>query len=686
VINTGVISYGSGAVLFLVLTLVLLTGQQGRSRKNVLKFAAVVSTVWLGFTAATIYYDVSFYSYLVEPVRSFSWLLFIGFVLVSSITDTRLAERRFRKAAVFAASYTVLLTTMVLYRLSAGPGVTNYLGFDVLYGGFLLVAIAGLVLVEQIMRNSHVESRRAVKYLCIGLGVIFAYDFYLYSNALLFQGLDVGLWEARGFVNGLAVPVLAIAIVRDPRLSLDIFVSRRMVFHTTALLGTGLYLLAMGLGGYYIRSYGGKWGTVVEIIFLFGAGLVLMVLFFSGRIRASLRVFINKHFFHYKYDYRDEWLRFIQTLSSGQPDDRMRERAIHSIAEIIDSPGGILWMRQMNRFVPVASWQMQVSASNVVDSDHPLVKFMTSREWLIDIDEFERDPELYNNLVIPDWLLKMSHAWLVVPLIVHDHMLGFIVLARSPAQNHFNWEDSDLVKTAGRQAAVHLAQLEASQALAEAKQFEARNRLSSYVMHDLKNLIAQLSLVVTNAGKHRNNPRFMEDVITTVDNSVQKMNRLLEHLRSDSMEAQETGSIELCATLEEVVQMMSNGRPVPSLDCQAKGIRVLADKDRFGAIIGHLIRNAQDATPADGRVIVRLFKRDRKAIIEVQDTGTGMDKAFIRDRLFRPFDSTKGKAGMGIGVYEARDYVHKLGGDLEVISRPGEGSTFRVRLSISEMD
>jgi putative PEP-CTERM system histidine kinase len=670
----------------MALTLVLLTGQQGRSRKNALKFAAVVSTVWLGFTAAAIYYDVSFFAYLVEPVRSFSWLLFLGFILVSSITDTRLADRRFRKAAAFAASYTVLLTTVVLYRMTAGAGVTNYLGFDVLYGGFLLVAIVGLVLVEQIMRNAHVESRRAVKYLCIGLGVIFAYDFYLYSNALLFQGLNVGLWEARGFVNGLAVPVLAIAIVRDPRLSLDVFVSRRMVFHTTALLGAGLYLLAMGLGGYYIREYGGEWGTVVEVIFLFGAGLVLMVLLFSGRVRASLRVFINKHFFHYKYDYRDEWLRFIQTLSSGQPDDRMRERAIHSIAEIIDSPGGVLWMRQMNRFVPVASWQMRVSESNVVDSEHPLVEFMRAREWLLDIDEFERDPGLYTNLVIPDWLLNMPHAWLVVPLIVHGHMLGFIVLARSPAQSHFNWEDSDLVKTAGRQAAVHLAQLEASQSLAEAKQFEARNRLSSYVMHDLKNLIAQLSLVVTNAGKHRNNPRFMDDVITTVENSVLKMNRLLEHLQSDSTDVREAGLIELCATLDEVVQMMSNGQPVPSLDCQAKGLRIHADKDRCGAVIGHLIRNAQDATPADGRIIVRLFKRDRKAIIEVQDTGSGMDEAFIRDRLFRPFDSTKGKAGMGIGVHEARDYIHRLGGDLEVISRPGEGSTFRVRLPISEMD
>jgi signal transduction histidine kinase len=162
------------------------------------------------------------------------------------------------------------------------------------------------------------------------------------------------------------------------------------------------------------------------------------------------------------------------------------------------------------------------------------------------------------------------------------------------------------------------------------------------------------------------------------------MNRLLEHLRSDSLQVQETETIELCATLGEVVQMMSNGKPVPTLDCQAEGIRIHADKDRFGAIIGHLIRNAQDSTADDGRIIVRLFKLNERAFVEVQDTGCGMDKAFIRDRLFRPFDSTKGKAGMGIGVYETRDYIHRLGGDLEVISRLGEGSTFRIRLSISD--
>jgi putative PEP-CTERM system histidine kinase len=685
VINTGVISFSTGAFLFLILSLVLLTGQQGLSRKNALKFASIASTVWLGMSAYSVYDDVAFFSYLIEPLRSFAWLLFLGYVMLSAVTDTKLATRCFHQVASVVASYTALLIMMVVYRIFSGPYATNFMGIDLLYAGFLLMAIAGLVMVEQIMRNAHVESRRAVKYLCIGLGVIFAYDFYLYANALLFQNLDATLWEARGFVNAMAVPVLAVAIARDPRLSLDIFVSRRMVFHTSALLGTGLYLLAIGMGGYYIRRYGGEWSNVVQVIFLFGAAFVLLVLLFSGRVRATLRVLLNKHFFHYKYDYRDEWLRFIHTLSSGQPDERLRERAIYSLAEIIDSPGGVLWMRQMmDQYAPVASWQMEVSEKAVIRKDHPLIQFMATREWLIDLDEYERDPELYNNIAIPEWLEQMPNAWLVVPLIVHVHLIGFIVLARSPAQLDFNWEDSDLIKTAGRQAAVHLAQLEASRALAEARQFEVCNRLSAYVMHDLKNLIAQLSLVVTNAGKHKNNPLFMEDAINTVNNSVQKMNRLLAHLRSDSMQVQEAENIELADVLGEVVKTMSSGKPVPSLDLQAVGIRLKADRDRFASIIGHLIRNAQDATPADGRIIVRLFRRSDSAIIEVQDTGAGMDKEFIRDRLFRPFDSTKGKSGMGIGVYESRDYIHKLGGDIEVISRVGEGTTFRVRLPISD--
>jgi putative PEP-CTERM system histidine kinase len=358
---------------------------------------------------------------------------------------------------------------------------------------------------------------------------------------------------------------------------------------------------------------------------------------------------------------------------------------VRAIAEIIESPSGALWLRRDGgQFEAVAAWQMEIPTEATGHADSSLVAFLGRQEWVINLDEYARDRELYVGLELPAWMVAIPRAWLVTPLILHDRLMGFIVLTRSPSPQHFNWEDCDLLKTAGRQAASHLAQLEAARALADARQFETCNRLSTYVMHDLKNLVAQLSLVVTNAAKHKHNPQFMEDAIRTVEHSVDKMNRLMAHLRSGGADNRQVVAVELCELLHDVARTMAGGRPAPSVDCQAKGIAARANKDRFAAIIGHLVRNAQDATPDDGRIIMRLFKLDEWAVIEVQDNGSGMDAQFIRDRLFRPFETTKGKAGMGIGVYETREFVHALGGDVEVISRVDEGTTFRLRVPISD--
>ena len=279
---------------------------------------------------------------------------------------------------------------------------------------------------------------------------------------------------------------------------------------------------------------------------------------------------------------------------------------------------------------------------------------------------------------------RIENAWLITPLVFHERLLGMVVLARPPVMHTMNWEDYDLLRIVGRQSAAHLAQLDAAQALSHAKQFEARNRLSAYVMHDLKNLIAQLSLVVSNAARHKNNPQFMEDAIQTVENSVNKMNRLLAHLRSGPDAGQQRAPVDVCEVLDDVMATMSAGSPQPQLDCQATGLYVRADRDRLAAVIGHVVRNAQDAIPDQGIVTVRLFKQSDHAVIEVQDNGAGMDEAFIRDGLFKPFVSTKGKSGMGIGVYETREFIRGLGGEVEVISRVNEGTTFRMRIPISE--
>jgi putative PEP-CTERM system histidine kinase len=226
--------------------------------------------------------------------------------------------------------------------------------------------------------------------------------------------------------------------------------------------------------------------------------------------------------------------------------------------------------------------------------------------------------------------------------------------------------------------------IKVTEVLSDARQFEAFNRLSSYVVHDLKNLVAQLSLVVTNARKHMHNPEFMEDAIATIENATLKMNRLLESLRKGRLEETASRLVNLKPVLDKVVELRGANDPAPTLDCSDTGLIVAADAARVEAVLEHLVQNAQEATPADGRVTVRASRDDRWALVEVEDTGCGMDEEFVADRLFRPFDTTKGNAGMGIGVYESREFVRSRGGDMVVRSLLGQGTTFRIRFPLKE--
>jgi len=258
-------------------------------------------------------------------------------------------------------------------------------------------------------------------------------------------------------------------------------------------------------------------------------------------------------------------------------------------------------------------------------------------------------------------------------------VLGFAVLTESKTFGKLTWEDIDLLKTAGRQVASYLAQQEAAQALAEARQFDAYHRLTAFIMHDLKNLIAQQSLVVKNAARHKHNPAFIEDVIRTVDNSVTRMSQLLDQLnRGESQERPKR--VALRDLLIDLTAKHGLAQPVPQLQVLEDGLEVLADPQGLAAILGHVVRNAQEASAREGHVHVRLRRGGANAIVEIEDNGSGMEPAFVSERLFRPFDSTKGSKGMGIGAYQVRESVRAAGGSVEVISAPGKGTTFRICL------
>jgi putative PEP-CTERM system histidine kinase len=270
---------------------------------------------------------------------------------------------------------------------------------------------------------------------------------------------------------------------------------------------------------------------------------------------------------------------------------------------------------------------------------------------------------------------------LTVPLVHDEALLGFVILLQPRAPQTINWENLDLLKTVGLQAASYLAFNQAAQALAEARQFEGFNRLSAFVIHDLKNLIAQLSLVAKNAARHKRNPEFIDDAVGTIENAVRKMNGLMAQLQNADITGQNR-ALDLAAELRDVVAAKRGGRPQPSLLLEAEPVMVSAEPDRLSAVIGHVVQNAQDATPSDGTVEVKLRLADGQAIVEVRDNGCGMDAEFVKTRLFRPFDSTKGLTGMGIGAYECREVISALGGQVVVESKPNVGTSFRIILPL----
>jgi putative PEP-CTERM system histidine kinase len=683
--NIGVLSYSLGAICFLALFLLLITSWRGRLQGALLVIAVFTNLLW---ALAAAYYAGSgsptgaFCYASLEVARNTTWFAFLLQLLTPLVSaNTALAKvLRLRYLALFLLTSLLLMTEWWLSPLG-----NTLLGVDISIVGHVVLAIAGLVLIEQLFRNTRPEQRWATKFLYLGIGTLFAYDFFLYSDALLFRHIDLQIWHARGLINGMVVPLIAIAARRNPAWSLEVFVSRRIIIHSVSILGAGLYLLVMAGVGYYIRLYGGTWGTAVQFIFLAGAGVLLLTLLFSGQLRAATKLFLSQHFFHYKYDYREEWLKFINTLSTSEADGPLRERAIRAIAGILHSTGGLLWTRgENNHFYLVATWNMREPGVYTERSDSSFIDFLERRQWIIELDAYEMEPELYTRLVLPDWLQPMPQAWIVIPLLQGHHLRGFMVLARPRARHQLNWEDHDLLQTAGREVASYLALLDATDALMDARQFEAFNRLSAYVVHDLKNIAAQLSLVVANAARHKHNPAFIDDAICTVDNATVKMNLLLAQLRKGSSPAREASVFNLAEILRDVIHACSARQPVPVLASVDPGLYLRASRDRCSTVLEHLIQNAQEATANDGRVEVKAYQTSSMAVIEITDNGCGMDARFIREQLFRPFHTTKGNAGMGIGVYESREFIHALGGKIDVVSKPAVGTTFLLYLPLVE--
>ena len=685
VTSIGVASYSAGAGAGLLLCIFLLKWWRERLDHSLLFVAAAVSTLWSGVAAYQISKGQALSSvlYALEALHNALWLVLLLQLISALFSQPKKTDILLRLAiAVGLTTLMLMLFSVLLFPSAVVIGMPFGPSMLPLLAGILLLAVAGLVAVEQFFRNIPSEQRGSVKYLCLALGGAFAYDIFMYVDALYAGRISLEFWQARGLINALSLSLIALS-VRKPLWSRAIHVSHAAVFYSLVMVAVVIYLSLVSVGGYYVWVYGGSWGKVGQVALLAAAVIFLLALLGSQRLRANMKIFVSKNFFRYKYDYREEWLRFIRVLSRGGAGAHLPERAIQAIAQIVDASAGMLWLRaEGGSYNFVTKWELPDLPVESVSSGDSLVRFLENWQWVINVDEYDHEPDLYKELELPEWIPAIPEAWLVVPLMQDVQLLGFIVVARPRVRRKINWEDHDLLKTAGRQAATHLAQMMAAQALVEAREFFAFSRLSAFVMHDLKNVIGQLSLLVSNAAKFKDNPEFMEDAVKTIEHSVIRMNRLLAQLRKGS--SRDKARVNLVAVLDEVIKARCATKPLPELECMESELHVLANRDQLTAVIEHIVQNAQEATPLDGWVKARLNRVDRRACLEIEDSGCGMDAKFIRDRLFRPFDTTKGQGGMGIGAFESKEYVRELDGEINVQSEPGMGTLFRIYLPLMD--
>jgi putative PEP-CTERM system histidine kinase len=356
----------------------------------------------------------------------------------------------------------------------------------------------------------------------------------------------------------------------------------------------------------------------------------------------------------------------------------MVTRSIHALADLVESPGGAQWWRdERGDFRQSGRWNMP-SDLPTIPGDDPFIGFLARTGWVVDVQDFMRRRDAYPGMEPPDWLLSLGNAWIVIPLPVADGLGGLVALTKPRTPVELNWEVLDLLKTAAKQAASVISQVRLAEALVEAQQFSAFNRMSAFVVHDLKNLVAQLSLMLKNAERHAANPEFQKDMRETIEHVVQRMQRLLLQLRSGTAPIENPAPVDVGAVIAGIKGAWGRqGRTVTA--SVGDELWAMGHTDRLERVLGHLVQNAFDAMEGRGTVDIEARQDGSFVLIEVRDHGKGMSPQFIRDELFKPFRSTKA-TGMGIGAYESQQYIQELGGRITVESEVGVGTRFCVSL------
>ncbi len=676
-----IVGHGVAAALFAALAIWQF---QRNSERNSTQVSLIVAISLTSFWALSVAVEGAFVpiSNFVESVRNLAWLTFM-FVLL------RAGEGRDEPKTVniiyFALMFVLLGQVVVDSLIPIFDGSPRLVGMATYTSVVLrmLFSVGALVLVHNLYSISAPETRWGIRLPMASLAAIWTYDLNLFTITYLTQQLPIELSAMRGVAMAFIAPILAMASARNAEWNLKL--SRSVAFRSLSLVAIGGYLLMMVVIATALQIIGGDYARLAQISFLFGTSIAALLLLPSGKFRAWFKVKLAKNFFQHRYDYRSEWIRFTNTIGRpGSDSAPFHERVVQAIADITDSPAGVLLMPgEAGRLVLQSRWNWPTIQVPPKACTSRTIPFFQETGHIVEFDALREDKdEKCDPSAIPEWMTNDPQTWAAVPLVHFDRLAGVILLARPRVNRTLDWEDLDMLRVVGRQVASYLAEAKSQESLSEAQRFDEFNRRMAFIMHDIKNLVSQLSLLARNAERHADNPEFRSDMIATLQDSAGKMNGLLARLsQHNKARPEEPKPVKVARLFQSTIEKK---RLIHAIETsQIDDLTVMADQSRVDQILGHLIQNAVDASPEGQPIQLNARRRDLSVAIEVVDTGHGMSSEFIRSQLFKPFASSK-EGGFGIGVYEARQLAVAMNGRLEVESKEGVGSRFTLILPLAK--
>lgn len=634
-------------------------------RSAAITTALVVTALWALAVAGIGSDDLA--TRIVQSLRNLTWL-----------AAMLLLVRRMGTGG--AAVYALYAATAIVNGLATGFALLETLPLaqatlaslvDLRLIARMLAAVGGLILVHQLALAAEGRERGRIVLLAVGIAAITGFDLlvaaldWAMGSAAWIVAVRGGALTAAAFVLAAARRLDARRIAMSHGIALRLFASAGIVTYA------GLTVLLTQVAARYVT---GDLVRIAQTAIVLGATTALMTLLSTPWLRAWTKVKVAKHFFTHRYDYRAEWQRFTATLGSpGEGADPLGRRIVCAVADLTGSPAGLLLVPHAGGLEPGAAWHWPESGAG----DAALAGYLETHGRIVELDQVRRgDAPAAEAAAIPAWMCEQTDAWALVPLIHGTSLIGVILLARPAIDRALDWEDLDLLRVAGRQAASYLAEERAHAALADAARFDEFNRRFAFIIHDIKNMVSGLSLVARNAERHADNPAFRADMVETLKDSAARMNALLarlsQHHRSQPEPVQ---PVDVAA----LAQRLALGRRAQhAVTVSGTGV-ALAQPGRLEQLLGHLLQNAVEASPADAPIDIAIDNAQGQVCVEVVDRGCGMSATFVRDQLFRPFASSK-PGGFGLGAYEARELAGAMGGTLTVTSREGAGTCFRLAL------